>query len=980
MATSQSTVTGKSGGVKQSSAQSKDAAAPPRWRMNIQMVQNVMLLWLDNNIDEDSTGCRNTITQLRRVVHTVNKYMNVDQCIEFLISIENGKACMMISGSLGQYVVPLVHDIPELDSIFILCGDRNFHKQWAKEWYKIKGVFTDIGSICEALKVMVHKCEQNSMPISIMATNIDLSKKKLDQLDPSFMYTQILKEILLSIKFEKQHIDEFIQYCREALADNEGELKNMKKLEREYREQTPIWWYTYPCFLYPMLNRTLRMMDANLIVRMGFFISDLHRHIEQLHQQQFTTRSSNQRFTVYRGQGLSKTNFEQISKTKGGLFSFNNFLSTSKQRDVSLMFVDSAPNNVQTVGVLFVMTIDPSQSNTPFASITGVSNFGDQEDEVLFSMHTVFRIGEITSMGENSRLFEVELTLTSDNDKDLRVLTDHIRAETYPDEEGWYRLGEVLLKMGEFDKAQQIYEILLDQKTNELEKEGIYNQLGQIYDSKGEHEEAITFFEKSLEIQEKTLPPTDPNMAVAYNNIGNVYQSMCDYPQALSSHEKALAIRQQSLPLNHPDLAMSYNIIRMSDYASAFVLPSNNNHFLPTIQAWVTIRKHFRLTKKHLSFNNNHFLPQSTSSFASYSSYNNIGMVYYSMGDYPQALSSHEKALVIQQQSLPLNHPHLAMSYNNISNVYYSMGHYPQALSSYEKALAIRQQSLPPNHPDLAMSYNNIGNVYDSMGNYPQALSFYKRTLAIQQQSLSSNHPGLAISYNNIGMVYYNMGDYPQALSSHEKALTIKQQSLPPNHPGLASSYNNIGVVYGSMGDYPQALSSLEKAFATQQQSLPPNHPGLAFTYNNIGVVYGSIDDYPQALSSHKKALAIRQQSLPPNHPDLASSYNNIAAVYQSMGDYPQALSSHEKALAIQQQSLPPNYPGLAMSYNNIGAVYENMKNYSKARSFYERAVDIAQQSLPSGHPSLQTMRNNLEGVKKKLQRVFCFFSLQNKK
>ena len=45
-------------------------------------------------------------------------------------------------------------------------------------------------------------------------------------------------------------------------------------------------------------------------------------------------------------------------------------------------------------------------------------------------MHTVFRIGEITPMDGNNRLFQVKLTLTSDNDKDLRVLTNHIREET----------------------------------------------------------------------------------------------------------------------------------------------------------------------------------------------------------------------------------------------------------------------------------------------------------------------------------------------------------------------------------------------------------------------------------------------------------------------------------------------------------------------------------------------------------------------
>ncbi|CAF4221947.1 unnamed protein product, partial [Rotaria sordida] len=37
------------------------------------------------------------------------------------------------------------------------------------------------------------------------------------------------------------------------------------------------------------------------------------------------------------------------------------------------------------------------------------------------------------------------------------------------------------------------------------------------------------------------------------------------------------------------------------------------------------------------------------------------------------------------------------------------MGNYSEALSSHEKALAIRQKSCPPNHPHLAMCYNDIG-------------------------------------------------------------------------------------------------------------------------------------------------------------------------------------------------------------------------------------------------------------------------------
>jgi tetratricopeptide (TPR) repeat protein len=73
------------------------------------------------------------------------------------------------------------------------------------------------------------------------------------------------------------------------------------------------------------------------------------------------------------------------------------------------------------------------------------------------------------------------------------------------------------------------------------------------------------------------------------------------------------------------------------------------------------------------------------------------------------------------------------------------MGEYSKALSYYEKALEIKQQSLPPNHPDLAISYNNIGTMYMNMRNYSKAGSFYQRAMEIGQQSLPSNHPHLQI-------------------------------------------------------------------------------------------------------------------------------------------------------------------------------------------------------------------------------------------
>jgi tetratricopeptide (TPR) repeat protein len=81
------------------------------------------------------------------------------------------------------------------------------------------------------------------------------------------------------------------------------------------------------------------------------------------------------------------------------------------------------------------------------------------------------------------------------------------------------------------------------------------------------------------------------------------------------------------------------------------------------------------------------------------------------------------------------------------------MGEYSKALSSHEKALVIKQQSLPPNHPDLASSYNNIGGVYENLDDYSKARSFYERAVDIAQQSLSSNHPSLQRYSRNLDRV-----------------------------------------------------------------------------------------------------------------------------------------------------------------------------------------------------------------------------------
>ncbi|UJR13167.1 hypothetical protein I4U23_000190 [Adineta vaga] len=206
---------------------------------DVEQSQDILIVWLDSSIHNNNPDCQNTIKQLQQVVTDVHTFTDNDQCIEFILNTIATKVCMIVSGSVGQDIVPCIHDISKIDSIFIFCGNKNQHEQWVKPWFKIKGVFIDITHICQQLQQITRQYEHNTMPMSFMA-----SGKRLDQLDPSFMYTQIIKEILLTITFEDKHIKEFVNYYSDSFVDNEIDRKKVKQLEHEYYQKTPIWWYT----------------------------------------------------------------------------------------------------------------------------------------------------------------------------------------------------------------------------------------------------------------------------------------------------------------------------------------------------------------------------------------------------------------------------------------------------------------------------------------------------------------------------------------------------------------------------------------------------------------------------------------------------------------------------------------------------------------------------------------------------------------
>ncbi|CAF1083803.1 unnamed protein product [Adineta steineri] len=547
--------------VKSSHGATASYVRQPRQRK----AQNYLLIWVDASIDQADKDCQNTLAQLKNVVNDINLCTESDQCIQALNKVDKEQVFVITSGSLGQHLVPEIHGIPQLDAIYIFCGNKSRHEEWTQNWTKIKGVHTNIKEICQALQLAVKKCDQDTIAISFLTMNEIASADNLNQLEPTFMYTQLFKEILLDTEYDHKAIKDLAAFCREVFTDNPTELQVIKEFQRDYHPQKAIWWYTRECFTYKMLNQALRTLDADIIINMGFFLRDVHQQIQQLHEQQVSSYGQKP-FLVYRGQGLMKSDFEKLRKTKGGLMSFNNFLSTSTDKEVSVHFARRASAEPDKVGILFTMSIDPCIKSTPFASIQETSD--ESEKALYYNQLGYIKDGQgdyKKAIWYYEQRLEIHQKTLSSNHPLLAISYNNI--------------GSVYYKIREYSKALSSHEKALEirQKTlpsNHPDLACSYNNIGLVYKRMREYSKALSSLEKALEIFQKTLPSNHPSLATSYNNIGLVYDTMEEYSKALSFYEKDLEICQKTLPSNHPELAASYNNIglvyyNMKDYSKA---------------------------------------------------------------------------------------------------------------------------------------------------------------------------------------------------------------------------------------------------------------------------------------------------------------------------------------------------------------------------------------------------------------------------
>lgn len=132
--------------------------------------------------------------------------------------------------------------------------------------------------------------------------------------------------------------NDLIDFVREKYANDHIELQKIAEFSMNYTTDVAIKWYTRDSFVYRQLNQALRMKDLKALYMFPLLIIDIYLQLNKL---QDNKNISLKIHHLYRGQSISLKEVEQFQQSIGKYISMNSFLSTSANKQISLIFSEA---------------------------------------------------------------------------------------------------------------------------------------------------------------------------------------------------------------------------------------------------------------------------------------------------------------------------------------------------------------------------------------------------------------------------------------------------------------------------------------------------------------------------------------------------------------------------------------------------------------------------------------------------------------
>ena len=173
--------------------------------------------------------------------------------------------------------------------------------------------------------------------------------------------------------------------------------------------------------------------------------------------------------------------------------------------------------------------------------------------------------------------------------------------------------------------------------------------------------------------------------------------------------------------------------------------------------------------------------------------YNNLGILLYSLGRFDEAETTYKKAIELK--------PDYAEAHNNLGVALKNLNRFKEAEIVYKKAIELK--------PDYAEAHSNLGNIHKELKQFKEAETAYKKAIELK--------PDYAECYINLGNLYKVLNRPEEALENFECATDLK-----PNINYLLGISLHAKMHLCVWDDLSQHLTEITKRINNGEKVLTP--------------------------------------------------------------------------------------------------------------------------------------------------------------
>uniref|UniRef100_A0A8C7S676 Clustered mitochondria protein homolog n=1 Tax=Oncorhynchus mykiss TaxID=8022 RepID=A0A8C7S676_ONCMY len=219
-----------------------------------------------------------------------------------------------------------------------------------------------------------------------------------------------------------------------------------------------------------------------------------------------------------------------------------------------------------------------------------------------------------------------------------------------------------------------------------------------------------------------------------------------------------------------------------------------------------------------------------------------LARLNYIMGDHHEALSNQQKAVLMSERVLGVEHPNTIQEYMHLALYCFANGQLSTALKLLYRARYLMLMVCGEDHPEMALLDSNIGLVLHGVMEYDLSLRFLENALAINSKYHGPRSLKVALSHHLVARVYESKAEFRSALQQEKEGYTIYKNQVGEAHEKTKESSEYLKYLTQQAVALQRTMNEIYKNGSNASiMPLKFTAPSMASVLEQLNIINGII-------------------------------------------------------------------------------------------------------------------------------------------